>query len=73
MKTTTNKFADRFISAVASAIMGAFIWIVLVFMVRWPLLFTFVFFGIDWAPAFFGWGFMMFAGVAAVIGFLVAD
>jgi|GEM_PF-4129028 len=68
MKTTMNTIIERALAAVFMALVGALFWIVLVLIVRWPLLFAFVFFGIAWAPAFFGWGILAFMGIGAVIG-----
>lgn len=53
------------------ALVGAFVWLIIVFMMRWPLLIVFLFVGVETFPQFFGLGTVLFACGGAVVGVLV--
>lgn len=60
------------LGTVIFAFIGVMFWFLIVIMARWVLLFALIFFGVDWAPAFFGWGTVLFAGLGAAFGLLSA-
>ncbi len=73
MERLAENILERLFCAIIGAVFGFIVWIVLIFIVRWVIIFAGLIFGFEWIPSFFGWGTAVVSGVCALIAVLIAD